>query len=182
MTGYLGRLARENEAATATLDGAEIVLYRGAPTLKVDGVIININTADRDTLMTIKGIGPARADTIIASRNFLSRGAERRGFTTLAEADKVLGRPILAGQPMVSVTDCMVASDDIAAAWRLRLDNLKKAEVTRQAIYVQLARTRHQGVSAPTIPADVCTILRLPMGCARGRWGSSGRGDTTGRR
>ncbi len=165
MAGYLCRLARENEEATKTLDGADIVLNRGTPTLKVDGVV-NINTADHDALQTVKGIGPARADAIIAARP----------FDTVEAADELLGRSVLAGQPMVSVTDYIVASGDIVAAWRLRLDNMQKAETVRQAIYVQIARTRHQGLAAPTIPADVCTILRLPKGCTKGRWGSNGRG------
>ena len=39
------------------------------PTLLLAGQTININTADKDLLMSIKGIGEKRAEAIIAYRN-----------------------------------------------------------------------------------------------------------------
>lgn len=46
-----------------------IALLLSLPTLLIAGEPININTANKDLLMSIKGIGEKRAEAIIAYRN-----------------------------------------------------------------------------------------------------------------
>ena len=55
------------------------------PTFLFAGEIININTADKEVLMSIKGIGEKRAEAIIAYRN------ENGSFSSIEQLADVKG-------------------------------------------------------------------------------------------
>ena len=75
-----------------------------APPAAASGSLIDINSASRDELMTLDGIGEVRADAIIRSRPFKAKTelVERR---LMPEAlydkisDKVMARPVAGAPP-----------------------------------------------------------------------------------
>ncbi len=98
-------------AALAILLGAGPVLApafaqgtRPAPPAAPASSLIDINSASRDDLMSLDGIGEVRADAIIRARPFKTKGdlVERRLIPeALYEkiADKVMARPPPAAPP-----------------------------------------------------------------------------------
>lgn len=56
-----------------------------ATSVSSDAAIIDVNTADADTLTALPGIGPAKADAIVAYR------AENGPFAALSDLEKVAG-------------------------------------------------------------------------------------------
>lgn len=63
-----------SKAATpSTHASAHMGKTKSASTMKTAGAKIDINTADKDSLMTLKGIGDAYADAIIKGRPYKSK-------------------------------------------------------------------------------------------------------------
>ena len=93
-------------AAAALFLGATAAFAQGgrpAPPPAPASTLIDINSASRDDLMTLDGIGEVRADAIIRARPFKTKTdlVERRLIPeALYEkiADKVMARPV-PGQP-----------------------------------------------------------------------------------
>lgn len=80
-----------------------LVIFLMLPAILYAGGAVNINTADKETLMSIKGVGERRADAIIQYR-------EKNGpFTNIEQLAEIRG----IGQSLVDVNrDTLVVKDN----------------------------------------------------------------------
>ena len=69
----VARAQDTSKAATPTTRAVAPSAAKPAPSTKASAVKIDINTADKDSLMTLKGIGDAYAAAIIKGRPYKSK-------------------------------------------------------------------------------------------------------------
>ena len=98
------RLLLKVLAGLALVLGAANALGQARPAAPPASTVIDLNTASRDDLMTLDGIGEVRADAIIRARPFRAKTelVERRLIPeSLYDkiADKVMARPPPAATP-----------------------------------------------------------------------------------